>query len=71
MVGTVSGRDGDIGSVSFHGRTDSCGKIDRKISRVEGAICGIFSIGTLLSIGLAVLGGLVLVKLWYGTMSLK
>jgi hypothetical protein len=30
-----------------------------------------FLIGTLLSIGLAVLGGLVLVQLWYGTMSLK
>jgi hypothetical protein len=30
-----------------------------------------FLIGTLLSIGLAVLGGLVLAKLWYGTMSLK
>ncbi len=30
-----------------------------------------FLIGTLLSIGLAVIGGLVLAKLWYGTMSLK
>jgi hypothetical protein len=28
-------------------------------------------IGTLLSIGLAVLGGLILVKLWYGTISLR
>jgi Protein of unknown function (DUF3307) len=30
-----------------------------------------FLIGTLLSIGLAVVGGLVLAKLWYGTISLK
>ena len=30
-----------------------------------------FLIGTLLSISLAVLGGLVLAKLWYGTASLK
>lgn len=30
-----------------------------------------FLIGTLLSIGLAVLGGLMLAKLWYGTISLK
>jgi hypothetical protein len=30
-----------------------------------------FLIGTLLSIGLAVLGGLALAKLWYGTISLK
>jgi hypothetical protein len=30
-----------------------------------------FLIGTLPSVGLAVIGGLVLAKLWYGTMSLK
>lgn len=30
-----------------------------------------FLVGTLLSIGLAVVGGLVLAKLWYGTISLK
>jgi hypothetical protein len=30
-----------------------------------------FLIGTLLSIGLAVVGGLILAKLWYGTISLK
>jgi len=30
-----------------------------------------FLIGTLLSIGMAVLGGLVLAKIWYGTISLK
>ncbi|HXW91277.1 MAG TPA: DUF3307 domain-containing protein [Terriglobales bacterium] len=30
-----------------------------------------FLIGSLLSVGLAVLGGLVLTKLWYGTISLK
>ena len=30
-----------------------------------------FLIGTLLSVGLALLGGLVLAKLWYGTISLK
>jgi hypothetical protein len=30
-----------------------------------------FLIGTLLSIGTAVLGGLVLAKLWYGTISMK
>jgi len=30
-----------------------------------------FLIGTLLSLALAVVGGLVLAKLWYGTISLK
>jgi uncharacterized protein DUF3307 len=49
-VGTVSGGDGNIGSVSVNGRADSYGKVDRKISGVERTICGITSSSALSSV---------------------
>jgi hypothetical protein len=47
------------------------GKSIARFPELKERFAEYFLIGTLLSIGLAVLGGLVLVKLWYGTMSLK
>jgi hypothetical protein len=47
------------------------GKSIARFPELKEGFAEYFLIGTLLSIGLAVLGGLVLVKLWYGTMSLK
>jgi len=47
------------------------GKSIARFPELKERFAEYFLIGTLLSIGLAVLGGLVLVQLWYGTMSLK
>jgi len=47
------------------------GKSIARFPELKERFAEYFLIGTLLSIGLAVLGGLVLVKLWYGTVSLK
>ena len=47
------------------------GKSIARFPELKERFAEYFLIGTLLSIGLAVLGGLVLAKLWYGTMSLK
>jgi hypothetical protein len=32
-----------LGAVSFHGGADPDGKINRKVSRIEGSVCGILS----------------------------
>jgi hypothetical protein len=47
------------------------GKSIARFPELKERFAEYFLIGTLLSIGLAVLGGLLLAKLWYGTMSLK
>jgi len=47
------------------------GKSIARFPELKERFAEYFLIGTLLSIGLAVLGGLVLVKLWYGTISLR
>src|ERR1700730_2587069 len=47
------------------------GKSIARFPELKARFAEYFLIGTLLSIGLAVLGGLVLAKLWYGTISLK
>jgi hypothetical protein len=47
------------------------GKSIARFPELKERFAEYFLIGTLLSIGLAVLGGLVLARLWYGTMSLK
>jgi hypothetical protein len=47
------------------------GKSIARFPELKERFAGYFLIGTLLSIGLAVLGGPVLAKLWYGTMSLN
>jgi hypothetical protein len=47
------------------------GKSIARFPELKERFAEYFLIGTLLSIGLAVLGGLVLAKLWYGTVSLK
>jgi Protein of unknown function (DUF3307) len=47
------------------------GKSIARFPELKERFAEYFLIGTLLSIGLAVLGGLVLAKLWYGTISLK
>jgi hypothetical protein len=47
------------------------GKSIARFPELKERFAEYFLIGTLLSVGLAVLGGLVLAKLWYGTMSLK
>ena len=50
---------------------DLTGKSIARFPELKVRFAEYFLIGTLLSIGLAVLGGLVLAKLWYGTVSLK
>jgi len=47
------------------------GKSIARFPELKERFAEYFLIGTLLSIGLAVLGGLVLAELWYGTISLK
>lgn len=47
------------------------GKSIARFPELKERFAEYFLIGTLLSIGLAVLGGLVLTKAWYGTVSLK
>jgi len=47
------------------------GKSIARFPELKERFAEYFLVGTLLSIGLAVLGGLLLAKLWYGTMSLK
>jgi hypothetical protein len=47
------------------------GKSIARFPELKERFAEYFLIGTLLSIGLAVLGGLVLARLWYGTISLK
>jgi len=47
------------------------GKSIARFPELKERFAEYFLIGTLLSIGLAVLGGLVLTKMWYGTISLK
>jgi hypothetical protein len=47
------------------------GKSIARFPELKERFAEYFLIGTLLSMGLAVLGGLVLAKLWYGTVSLK
>lgn len=47
------------------------GKSIARFPELKERFAEYFLIGTFLSIGLAVLGGLVLAKLWYGTVSLK
>lgn len=47
------------------------GKSIARFPELKEQFAEYFLIGTLLSIGLAVIGGLVLAKLWYGTISLK
>ena len=47
------------------------GKSIARFPELKDRFVEYFLIGTLLSVGLAVLGGLVLAKLWYGTISLK
>jgi Protein of unknown function (DUF3307) len=47
------------------------GKSIARFPELKERFAEYFLIGTLLSIGLAVLGGLILVKLWYGTISLR
>ena len=47
------------------------GKSIARFPELKERFAEYFLIGTLLSIGLAVIGGLVLAKLWYGTISLK
>jgi hypothetical protein len=47
------------------------GKSIARFPELKERFAEYFLIGTLLSVGLAVLGGLVLTKLWYGTISLK
>jgi hypothetical protein len=47
------------------------GKSIARFPELKERFAEYFLIGTLLSIGLAVIGGLVLAKLWYGTIALK
>ena len=47
------------------------GKSIARFPELKERFAEYFLIGSLLSIGLAVLGGLILVHLWYGTMTLK
>jgi Protein of unknown function (DUF3307) len=47
------------------------GKSIARFPELKERFAEYFLIGTLLSIGLAVIGGLVLAKLWYGTITLK
>jgi hypothetical protein len=47
------------------------GKSIARFPELKERFAEYFLIGTLLSIGLAVVGGLVLAKLWYGTITLK
>jgi len=47
------------------------GKSIARFPELKAKFAEYFLIGTLLSMALAVVGGLVLVKLWYGTISLK
>jgi hypothetical protein len=47
------------------------GKSIARFPELKERFAEYFLIGTLLSIGLAVIGGLILAKLWYGTVSLK
>jgi hypothetical protein len=47
------------------------GKSIARFPELKERFAEYFLIGTLLSIGLAVIGGLVLAKLWYGTINLK
>jgi hypothetical protein len=47
------------------------GKSIARFPELKDRFVEYFLIGTLLSVGLAVMGGLVLAKLWYGTISLK
>ena len=47
------------------------GKSIARFPELKERFAEYFLIGTLLSIGLAVIGGLVLAKLWYGTVSLR
>jgi hypothetical protein len=47
------------------------GKSIARFPELKERFAEYFLIGTLLSFGLAIVGGLVLAKLWYGTMSLK
>jgi hypothetical protein len=47
------------------------GKSIARFPELKERFAEYFLIGTLLSIGLAVIGGLVLASLWYGTISLK
>jgi hypothetical protein len=47
------------------------GKSIARFPQLKERFAEYFLTGTLLSVGLAVLGGRVLVQLWYGTMSLK
>jgi hypothetical protein len=47
------------------------GKSIARFPELKERFAEYFLIGTLLSIGLAMLGGLVLARLWYGTISLK
>ena len=47
------------------------GKSIARFPELKERFAEYFLIGTLLSVGLALLGGLVLAKLWYGTISLK
>lgn len=47
------------------------GKSIARFPELKAKFAEYFLIGTLLSLALAVVGGLVLVKLWYGTISLK
>ena len=47
------------------------GKSIARFPELKERFAEYFLIGTLLSVGLAVVGGLVLARLWYGTMSLK
>ena len=47
------------------------GKSIARFPELKAKFAEYFLIGTLLSVALAVVGGLVLAKLWYGTISLK
>jgi len=47
------------------------GKSIARFPKFKERFAEYYLIGTLLSIGLAVLGGLLLAKLWYGTILLK
>jgi hypothetical protein len=47
------------------------GKSIARFPELKERFAEYFLIGSLLSIGLAVLGGLILAQLWYGTMTLK
>ena len=72
VAGTVSGFDCRVGAVAGHDRPDPYWKVDCPPSELKGArFAEYFLIGTLFSISFALLGGILLLRVLVGAVSLK